>query len=572
MDDDADILSDTSGLRDYIEVLRRRKWIVVIVTLVCVAITLAYSLNQPREYAATSYVRVPPPGGKDPLDALDPTSLNIDQQRQLMQDERAFGRGDAVRRSVRKQLGQPVAFDVDPLVNSTILTFTGRSGSGREASAIANTAASVYLQESLQSDVEALQDAIKAGDSAAKRMLDRIRELPRTSPTRGGLYQAAVALQQKVASARVRMNLMTDSGGALVALAPIPKDPVEPKTERNVAIAAILGLILGIAAAFVVDRLDDTLRTRRDLEVASDGRPILGQIPWVSTSRRASGTALVTLSEPRSSPTDAYRMLRTSVEILNLSSTQRIISVTSAKQAEGKSLTAANLAVVFGRADRRVAVVGCDFREPRLHEYFGLSNDVGLTSVLLGDATLESALRHVDAAPNVAVLPSGPTPPNPSEVLSLPAVSDVLTALNMRFDYVLIDTPPVLPVPDAVQIAAQVDGVIVVTLAKRTHKRELRRALEVLGQAEAPVVGTVFGGVARSAEYGYTDDTPQRGTWFGRLFRGSKPARNTAAAPRVGASQGNGRAPMGANGASGTTSEVGATGSTGSGSTGSGSA
>jgi len=304
MDEDADILSDTSGLRDYIDVLRRRKWIVIITTLICVGITLAYSLNQPSNYAASSYVRVPPPGGKDPLDALDTTSLNVDQQRQLMQDERGFARGDSVKTEVRKQIGKPVTYDVEPVVNSTILKFTGVSPSAREAAAIANVAADAYLQESLKSDVSTLQEAMKAGDASAKRLIDQVRELPRTSPTRGGLYQAAVALQQRVGSARVRMNLMTDSGGKFLAIASAPDTPFEPKTPRNVAIAAAIGLLLGIAAAFVVDRLDDTLRTRRDLEIASDGRPILGQIPW-TPSRSARGASLVTLDQPRSSPTDA---------------------------------------------------------------------------------------------------------------------------------------------------------------------------------------------------------------------------------------------------------------------------
>ena len=529
MDEDADILSDTSSLHDYAAVIRRRKWVVIGITLAFVAITLAYSLNQPSRYSASAYVKVPPPGGQDPLDALDPSSLTVDQQRQMMQDEQTFARGDAVTRSVERQLGEQVEFQVDPVVNSTVMKFTGVSGSPRTAAAAANAAATAFLQQSLEKDQATLTSAIKAGDSSAGRMIDEMRALPAGSASRDGLYQAAVALQQKVASARSRLNLMTDSGGSVLIFAKKPSEPFEPQTSRNVAIAAVLGLIAGIAAAFVIDRLDDTVRTRRDIEVATDGRPILGQIPWISARGNGGGSSLVTLSNPRSAPSDAYRMLRTSIEILNLSDTQRVISVTSPKQAEGKSLTVANLAVVFARADRRVVAVGCDFREPTLHERFGLSNDVGLTSVLLGEATLDQALRSVEGAPNLAVLPSGPTPPNPSEVLSLPAVAEVLRGLSLTYDYVLIDTPPVLPVPDAVQVTSQVDGVVVAALARRTRKRELRRALEVLTQAEAPVIGVVLGGAERNADYGYGDASPSSGGWFRRTFRRGR--TSTAAAP-----------------------------------------
>jgi len=287
------------------------------------------------------------------------------------------------------------------------------------------------------------------------------------------------------------------------AFAVQPKNPTEPKTERNVAIALVLGLLGGIALAFLVDRLDDRVRTKRDVDIASRGVPSLGIIPWTSSWTDAKAAHLITAAEPRSSTSEAFRTLRTSVEILGLSSPIRTLAITSAEPAEGKSATAANLAVVLARAEHRVAVVCCDFRKPRLHEYFGMANDTGLTSILVGEVTLDQALRPVNGVPNLSVLPSGPVPPNPSELLSLRATAEIITGLSGRFDYVILDCPPVLPVPDALVVGRLVDGMIVVTMAKRTTKRRLDRALELLDQVQSPVLGTVFTGVTRAEGYGY---------------------------------------------------------------------
>ena len=231
--------------------------------------------------------------------------------------------------------------------------------------------------------------------------------------------------------------------------------------------------------------------------------PSLGLIPWTSSWTDAKAAHLITAAEPQSSTSEAFRTLRTSVEILGLSSPIRTLAITSAEPAEGKSATAANLAVVLARAEHRVAVVCCDFRKPRLHEYFGMANDTGFTSILVGEVTLDQALRPSTASPTCRCSRPGPLPPNPSELLSLRATAEILTALSGRFDYVILDCPPVLPVPDALVVGRLVDGMIVVTMAKRTTKRRLERALELLDQVQSPVLGTVFTGVTRAEGYGY---------------------------------------------------------------------
>ena len=194
------------------------------------------------------------------------------------------------------------------------------------------------------------------------------------------------------------------------------------------------------------------------------------------------------------------------------------MQITSAESAEGKTLTAANLAVAFASADRHVAVVGCDLRRPRLHELFGLPNDVGFTSVVLGDVRAFDALQVVSGHPNLAVLAAGPLAPNPSELLGSARAQDAISALADTADLVLIDSPPVLPVSDALVISGFVDATILVASAGSSTRRSIRRALELLRQLDAPVVGTVLNNAEPDSRSGYSSypstssEVPANGT------------------------------------------------------------
>ncbi len=273
----------------------------------------------------------------------------------------------------------------------------------------------------------------------------------------------------------------------------------------------MFGLLLGIALAFLREDLDDSITSREDLERATGEMPVLGQIPRVPGWRDRKAPYLVTFEAPNSHAAEAYRTLRTSIQFLGVDRTLNSVQVTSAQPGEGKTTTLANLAVAFARAGRSVTVVGCDLRRPRVHEFFGLSNEVGFTSLLLGEVTVSDALQRVPGEANLFVLSAGPPPPNPSELLSSARAREVVASIEKSSDLVLIDSPPVLPVSDALVVSGMVDATLLVASVKASSGRALHRSVEVLHQVDAVIVGTVLNN-AESQEtygsYGYSDSAP----------------------------------------------------------------
>src|SRR5215213_1650129 len=188
---------------------------------------------------------------------------------------------------------------------------------------------------------------------------------------------------------------------------------------------------------------------------------------------------------------------------MGLDQPMRTIQVTSANPQEGKTTTLANLAVALARSGSTVAIVCCDLRRPRVHEFFGLNNDVGFTSVLLGKVGLAGAMQEVPDQARLSLLASGPLPPNPSELLSSRRTVEVLGSLQAEYDIVLIDAPPVLPVTDALVLSGRVDATLLVAVAGATTRKEGARAVELLRQVDAPLVGAVLNGVDSEGSYGY---------------------------------------------------------------------
>jgi receptor protein-tyrosine kinase len=200
---------------------------------------------------------------------------------------------------------------------------------------------------------------------------------------------------------------------------------------------------------------------------------------------------------------EAYRSLRTSLQFATLDGLARVILVTSAGEGEGKSATVANLGVVLATAGERVAVISCDLRRPRLARFFGLDEQVGLTTVLLGRCSLEEALQPVPGIDGLTILPTGERPSDPTGVLGNYQLAGVLGQLRKMFDLVLVDSPPLLPVTDAVILAQAVDTTLLVVAAGKTRGKDLRRATEALSLVHATTIGVVLNEVTKSTGYGY---------------------------------------------------------------------
>jgi capsular exopolysaccharide synthesis family protein len=279
---------------------------------------------------------------------------------------------------------------------------------------------------------------------------------------------------------------------------------VSPTPRRNVLLGLLLGLVLGVGSVVLLEHLDDSIKSKEDIERNAPGLMVLGVIPLVPQWRDRTQTRLVAMTEPNSPTAEAYRTLRTSIQFLGLDRSLRVLQVTSPVASEGKSTTLANLAVALSQAGSRVVVVCCDLRRPRIHQFFGVPNEVGLTSVLLGQVPLTKALQSVPGQPRIMVLASGPIPPNPSELLSSQRTADLLSQIANQADIVLVDCPPVLPVTDAAVLARKVDGTLVVASAGMTTTKDLARTIQLLGQVDAPLLGVVLNGGTAEAGYGYT--------------------------------------------------------------------
>lgn len=260
-----------------------------------------------------------------------------------------------------------------------------------------------------------------------------------------------------------------------------------PRRALMVGIPAVIGLVLGLALAWLLELRDKTIRSDAEL-VALHPVPVLGTIPADRRLRDAPRLA----HEPASSAgIESFRQLRTNLEFIDIDTRVQVLVVTSAVAGEGKTTTVTNLAAALAAADKRVLVIEADLRRPALDEYFDMEPGVGLTDVVVGHAEIDAALRPVGHR-GLVVLPSGQPPPNPSELLGSEAMAQLLERLRSRFDNIILNTPPLLPVTDAAVLAAVADGVVVVVRAGRTTRHQLMQAMRSLQAVGARVLGTVL--------------------------------------------------------------------------------
>jgi capsular exopolysaccharide synthesis family protein len=278
---------------------------------------------------------------------------------------------------------------------------------------------------------------------------------------------------------------------SIVEPAVAPGAPVSPRTTMNTMLGAFAGLLLAAAAALVYEYLDDTVKTPEDVEAAAGGLATLGGVARFPR-RRGAIEPLIAASTRRTAAAEAYKVLRTNVQFSTVDQPAQVMLVSSANPGEGKTTTAANLAIAIAQTGQRVVVVDADLRRPSLHRVFKLPNQNGLTNALLSREQALDAFLQATSFEHVSVMTSGPLPPNPSELLSSRRLDTVVEALRKQADVVIFDSPPALAVADASILAAKVDGAIVVVDAGRTRAQALQRAQEALGRSKTRLLGAVL--------------------------------------------------------------------------------
>ncbi|MBB2770836.1 UNVERIFIED_ORG: receptor protein-tyrosine kinase [Mycolicibacterium obuense] len=269
--------------------------------------------------------------------------------------------------------------------------------------------------------------------------------------------------------------------------ASIPEDPVVPKTLRNLAVALASGIFLGVGLAILRDRLDNSVKDQKTLEDIT-GAGVVGNIP-LDKERRKQGA--IPFESDNSPIAEAFRKVRTNLQFLAVDDPPRVIVVTSSLPGEGKSTTAINIALALAEADHRVVLVDGDLRRPTLHKHLDAIGAVGFSTVLSGAATLSEALQQTRFS-GLALLTSGAIPPNPSELLGSQTARKLLNELRADFDYVVVDSTPLLAVTDAAILAAGADGVLVMACYGRTKREQLAHAVGSLASVAAPILGAIL--------------------------------------------------------------------------------
>jgi non-specific protein-tyrosine kinase len=497
----------------YFGVLRRRYPIIVLITVLAVGIAFARSATSTRIYQSSATVLLTDPGAQTALNNQRNGGIDIPTEIQLIYS-------GPIQAAAAKELGADAgkvsSLSVSPVGSTFLIQIAAQSASPQVAQEAANAYAEQYVKVRTAQATDAADKAILILRKKITDLQTQLNTLDAqagpTGPVPGSdlasertavLGQLATANGQ-ISDLQLQSELRLIGGAQIVQSAGLPTTPVAPEPMRDALLGLVLGLVLGLGLAFLAEFLDDKIKNAEDVARYGKGLTTLAEIPTITRERN--GRRLVALDDPASGAAETYRSLRTSLRLIGLRSPIGTLLITSPMPGEGKTTTAANLGVTMARAGVRVMLVDLDLRRANLGELFGATNERGLVSVLVGEAKLADVVLTVPVAtgvPPLLVLPAGALPPNPSEVMSTGRLADVLATIRSSVDLVIIDTPPIVPVSDAVVLSSRVDGVLVIVKAGSTRRRHLSKAIDMLNQADAPIIGAVLNDAGRHVRYGY---------------------------------------------------------------------
>jgi succinoglycan biosynthesis transport protein ExoP len=527
-----------ASLRDYLRVVRRRKWIILQAVLLVPAVAVGLSLRQEKVYKATSQVLLVQQNPADQFNGINPSSSQpADRQAQTQADlarvpqvaQRTLDLA-GVHQPVDQFLGHSSAA---AKTNSDLLELSAWDHQPQVAVNLARAYAKAFAGYRADLDTAPYQTAKGRADTQLRAMV-----------AEGGKGTAAYQeLQAKRDQLDQYVALLTRN--AVPVKVPDQAVQTQPRPVRNGILGLALGIVLGIGLAFLREALDTRVRSADEVGEKL-GLPLLSRAPAPPRTLRNSNR-LVMMAEPHGVHAEAFRTLRTNIEFVNLDVHARTIMITSAIQAEGKSTTAANLAIAFARMGKRVALVDLDLRRPFLDKFFDFGDRPGLTHVARGHFSIEAATLHVALTPDedaervavpadaigqgngtnghgnlegvLDVISSGPLPPDGGDFVGSKAVADLIGTLRDRYDLVLIDSPPLLRVNDATALSTRVDAIMIVARLETLRRPILKELARVLDSIRAPKLGFVVTGIGSTDEdyayqyrgsYGYASPEPDK--------------------------------------------------------------
>jgi non-specific protein-tyrosine kinase len=408
---------------------------------------------------------------------------------------------------------------------SALLTITAQDADPDRAASIANALASELMasttsvqgreadiQALVDADLQATQDQIEASQEEVKRLIDLASPTPEDAARLATLQGQLISLRSTFATL---LSFSSGSGSNLLMLvdpAVPPLTPIAPRPLFNTLLAAVVGLALAVVVALVWQVLDDTVKGADDVHAVS-GLPTLGAIMKMPGDGRVGEVhRLAALVFPRSPAAEAFRTLRTNVGFSAVDEPIRTLLVTSSAPGEGKTVVAANLAVVFAQTGRRVLLVDADLRKPGVHAIFGVPNARGLTSLLSDEDEHPESVAQATEQDQLWVLTSGPLPPNPAELLGSQRMRATIERLCASFDLVVVDSPPLSGFADSAILGSLVDGALLVVDAGRSRRGALRQSRRVLANASTRVLGAVVNRLPERPHAAYAGYYPFRST------------------------------------------------------------
>jgi non-specific protein-tyrosine kinase len=486
-----------------------RVWFPLLVASVLLAAAAAYlvSIRLPKVYEAKATLVV----GQS-LSAVSPDYNQLLVSQQLSTTYARVTTTRPILESVIKQLGLADTSDAlatrvraDASADSTLLTITAQDADPSRAAAIANALADQLIaaspaiqgrQTDLQKSIDAYLKATQDQIAVNQAEVESLTALPIRTTQQDAFLQALES--QLITLRSTYATLLSSSSSNVPTLLSVidpavpPTSPVSPKVPLNVLVAALLGLAIAAAVAFIAEYLDDRVKDADAVQEVT-GLGTLGTIARMKSGRgRRELYRLAVLLYPHSGAAEAYRTLRTNIEFASVDASIRTLLVTSSIQGEGKTVTAANLAVVFAQAGRRVLLVDADLRKPGVHIVFHLPNEHGLTTLLRSDEVGLDAVAQTTEQENLRILTTGPLPANPAELLGSQRMRAIVERLKTRDDLLIFDSPPLQAVTDSAVLSSFLDGTLLVIDAGHTRRRSVLQAREALAKVGANVLGAVL--------------------------------------------------------------------------------
>jgi len=505
-------------LRQYAAVVWKWLWLIVLATAVASFFSYMAARKQPLIYEAKTTLMVGPALQKQNLSQAD---FWLGQA--LAQTYSEVARRQPIRQATMEALGLSwlPEYVVKPVANTQLLEIRVVDTVPERAAAVASELANQLILHSPtqpQGEREQRRQFIEQqlNDLEANIKITK-EEIAKLEHALDGMFSARqiadtqnqiAALQQKLNTyqgnyAQLLSSLGEGSVNTLTVVEPatVPTVPIGPKKTLTILLAASIGFILAVGAAFLLEYLDDTIKTPEDVTQAL-GLSALGAIARIEGDTLPE--KLITADHPKSPISEAYRVLRTNLQFSSVDKPLKTLLVTSANPIEGKSVTAANIAVVMAQAGHSVIMIDSDLRRPVLHKIFQLPNNEGFTNALLHSNPNPDGYLQATSVENLRVLTTGPLPPNPSELLGSERMKGLVEQLKAQADLLILDSPPCLAVTDAAVLASQVDGVLLVVDAGVTRRGLAARAVEGLQKVGANILGVVLNKVsARRGGYYY---------------------------------------------------------------------